>query len=704
MAAGGYDVIVKFGADLSALQKGFKDAGSESSVLDSKVKTLATSTNSIQVEPVSKLKDEFKTVGLNTSSASTEVKGMKTALGEVKNLNSLENEAKGAINLKQQLTTTSKEARGLNSVMKAFGGEGSPILKEVGAVGRLGAAFTGDAQGAGLLGTIMGSFGGILLPVVAIAASLIAIFVTLYATSKTFRDMIGGVVNTFKEVFGWVMQIKDALMSGDFTKAGDLIKSGFAHAFDSIKNFDYGAWAGKMVKVFEESATTIGNALLSAFNFLSHIDYGGLFAGLLDAISHALDSILNFDPGPMIDKIINAIGSLFDSLFATGGKGDVGTKVGSGVEKAAPDILGKLGNVFIKLVALLPTIFAKIAIALGTALAKVDWGPIFLKIGLLLGNAMIVVLKSLYGGIGQWIWDAIVKGFNLYVKFWTGLRTALLTVAGGIGQWIWDAIVTGFNFYVKFWTGLKNALASFGTYLWSLISGLGTQLWNAYKSAFQGIETYLTGLLIGLGMWMWNNMKSAIGGFGSWLGGLTSGIGGTIWGSITGAVSGFGSWLAGQITGIGAAIYNDIVKSATGIAHAFADALNIVHVSLDATPPFLHISGLFGEGGFVNGPMLAMLGERFEPEMVVPKRHWDLVSPQLFNVLPGGQAYAPGITGYGGGGIIPPARAISGATGAAAIQTGASYHTTVVVDSENLTRKVYQANRQHEIYNKFRGA
>ena len=83
--------------------------------------------------------------------------------------------------------------------------------------------------------------------------------------------MIGGVLNTFKEIVGWVGQLASALTSGNFSKAGDLLKSGFTGAVDAIKNFDYGAWAAKMVLSIKESLGTIGSVILDGLSSLSDI-------------------------------------------------------------------------------------------------------------------------------------------------------------------------------------------------------------------------------------------------------------------------------------------------------------------------------------------------------------------------------------------------------------------------------------------------
>ena len=728
------DVIVTFGADLTKLKEGFAEAGVGAEGLDTKVKGLSTSTASIKSDSVTKLTSDLT----NTSTAT---KGLKTDLADVSKASTLENAGKDATNYKQILQSTSKEARGLNMTMKAFGDSGSPMLKELGATTRLGAAFTGDAQGAGVLGMVMSTFGGILLPAIAIVLAITAGFAVLYATSKTFRDMISGVVTTLQNIVGWVKELVGDLMSGNFSKFGDDLKTGFEGAINSIKNFDFGAWAGKMAQVFVESFNTIknidwggiGNSILSAISqyldwsaqvrsSFMKVDWGGMLNGFLTAIDNVLTQLLSFDPTSMINNIINAIGGAFDSLFGgAGSKGDVGGQVSKSVQKAGPDILGKLGDVFVKLLVLLPTIFGKIGLALFTALSKVDWGAVFSKLAgaaVTLGTALMSALKGVdWKSIFTLIFvtltyfgQAIIKAFQTidWGKAFTTLMAALGVVANAFLTWI-IGLPWG-TWALDLWNDIVAALATFGTWLWGLISPLPGQLWAA-----------IVGALGTFGTWLWGLISSAVGQFGSWLEGLVSGIGQAIWGFIQSAVGGFGTDIIGQVSGLAGAIGSAIttgisgmaagIQSAvsglggwlttsaasffSGIPAAFSSALGQVKVTLDTTPPFLHIS--LAEGGIVSphsGGILATLAEAGEPEVVVP---WHRVGEDWGSLI-------SSLPTFGGGGVVVP----SGSVGfAGSKQSGTSgvtnYNTYVTVDSESMTRKVLAAHVENERYHHLAG-
>ena len=123
------DVIITFGADLTKLKEGFAEAGVGAEGLDTKVKGLSSSTASIKSDSITKLKTDLADTSVTS-------KSLKTDLADVSKASSLENAGKDATNYKQILQSTSKEARGLNMTMKAFGNSGSPMRSEERRVGK----------------------------------------------------------------------------------------------------------------------------------------------------------------------------------------------------------------------------------------------------------------------------------------------------------------------------------------------------------------------------------------------------------------------------------------------------------------------------------------------------------------------------------------------------------------------------------------
>jgi TP901 family phage tail tape measure protein len=744
------------------------------------------------------------------------------------------------------MTSFTQIQKAVSTIGPMMGKLAAPAGKAVGAAEGLASKLPG-------LGALGGEGGGmasmlapvmpLLTPILVAVAAIAAVFAVLYATSKTFRDVVGGILGKFQELFAWAGRFVGVLTSGNLGGAFDMLKKAIGDVGHMFATIDWGGVGRTIIKVFQESFATIsgavgpfigtiGKALGGAFDSLKKIDWGGMFAGGLDAVAKFLDSLLNFDPGPMIDSLISAIGGAFDSLFGgggkadvkgattTGGKADLGGNLSKSVEKAGPDILGKLGNVFVKLVGLLPAIFVKVATALATALGKVDWGTVFNKIGVaivaavkgalgpalsgvgvalanalggagdflskLFGGAGAAISKFLgtlassvgtyLGGFGQWIWNAVIAVFKLDVKLWTWLANTVKTYAGGFGQWIWNAIITAFNFDKKLFQAVITAFSTFGAKLWDLVKGLGDKIktnvwdklagfgawliqqiatigsraWSWISGALGGFGNWLitqvttigsriwgwiSGAVGGFGNWLitqassigsriWSWITGAVGSFGSWLGGLVSGIGSTIWSRISGAVGQFGSWLGGLVSGIGGSIWNSIVSAVSSFGSHLVDLIKNVTWDLSGIGTaltnaikgawnntigghhsFLGISfdvPMIAKGGVIPatpGGRLFVAGEGNEMEVVVPGSR---VGEEWSSLLSGPNALQHLAKGAVIGSNIPMSAPAAAPAAGSGMTSNPSYYATVIVDSEDMTRKVFKGFRDLEDYNLMR--
>jgi phage-related minor tail protein len=664
---------------------------------------------------------------------------------------------------------------------KAVEGEAAGAVggEAAGAEG-LTAGLGGAVAEGGILATVLATIGPILLPVVAIVASIAAFFAVLYATSSTFRGAVGDLMGQFQSLVGWVGTLVGDLTSLNFGKFGGDLISGLQGGFNTIKN-DIMGFPGMMVTAIGESVSTIsgifgqvGGMLSGAFNSLKSIDWGGMFAGALDAFDNLLTGILNFDPTPMITGIIDAIGGAFDSLFGGGGSGGTaGAKASGGLSgglsqgmaKAGPDILGKLGDVFIKLLVGLPVIFGKIGLALFEALSKVDWGTVFSKLAgaaTVLGTALMSALKGVnWNQIFTLIFvqltyfgQAITKAFQVidwgkiatqlgegmktaFIVFWTfvlaeipqlatWMRSAFITfwtyVLGAIPQlagWMRSAFITFWSFVIgeipQLADWMKNAFITF----WSFVLAEIPQLAGWMSDAFVTFWSFVAGLVSEFGGWiwaqlspipgeLWNGITGALSTFGSWLWQLISGVPGQLGSGIQNAVSGFGTWLSGQITGIGQKIMDDIKSvvdlGAWLVSSVTSAAGNIGNEVKNA------ILGAIGGAGSAAAKTLGLQGG-------------GIVGPQSGGILAtlaeAGEAEVvvpwhrvgedwgsliASLPHYGAGGVVVPGGSV-GVTGSKQTSAGGvtNYNTYVTVDSEDLTRKVLMAIDEKERYHHLLG-
>ena len=453
----------------------------------------------------------------------------------------------------QAEATTSTMA--LAGELTAVDAEEAVAGTEAAAMGASGAMGGAAAEG-GILATVLAGIGPILLPVVAIVAAVGAGFAVLYATSSTFRSMLGGVVTTLQNIMSWVGQIAGALMSGNFSKAGELLKSGFEGAINAIKNFDFGNWAVQMITSIKESVGMIGGIILQGLSQLG--DIANTIANWLAGINW----------NQVIDGLINAITSMFGG---GGGGGTAGTKVSTGMNKslvdgatkAAPQVLAKLLpallNLGVQLGLILPKVMGAVAMALVNYLMKVDWGAVLAG----LNAALIGGAFKFFTAIINLDWG----GFALRVI--TFLITAIPRFLTAVENLDWG------GFALRVITALETAAIGFLTAVENLDwGGFANTVITDLGNAATGFLTYLQNLDWGaLGTSVLNGIESAFGSFAG--------------------------WLAGQFGNIGSDVYNSLTK---------------IHFSVDASG--IHLS--YGaEGGLVTKPTLMVVGEA-GPELIVP--------------------------------------------------------------------------------------
>lgn len=862
---------------------------------NSKMSSAGAATKDISKGDMSKLQKEMNDSSSSAGKLTKELKSVDKELKDIQKDAKIEMKMDSK-QLKKEMMGNRKKLMQVNKLSKAFGGEKIGGIGQATALLGAGGAFSGELA---MLAPVIAAISAAFIPIVIAVGAIVALFAILITTSGTFRSMIGGLVAGFQQIFGWVQNVAGALMSGDFGKAGQLIKDGFTGAFDVIKNFDYGSVPANLIKSFTESfnvirdtilniaswfsqidwggvwdtlvsslgsafdtiQSTFGNAfvqllgplydlsfalgdtfnyllsifgefaarikeafgflakgdiggfinkiseafatlwkdimqldwggifsevatdlreklteafnsvvsqlgtifapvgkiLSSVFDTLKSIDWGGMFAGALDAVAGILDTLMNIDPSPIIDMIVNAIGGLFDTIMAIdwgamlqglvdaitglfggggggGGKADIGAQMSTSVEKAGPDILGKLGNVFVKLVSLLPTVFMKATTALAAALGAVDWGAVAGKMWASF-TTTLAGLVTFLGGLPwlEWattVWNALIGILGTVVTWlinlpwldWaTAVWNALIGLLGTIVTWL-IALPWG-TWALAVWNFMISG-AALGQIVWWLISLPWAQwagsLWNALVTAIGGMVTWLKGLP--WGQWageLWEKLKAAVIGFGAWLLEKSLAFFVGLPGKIQSALIGFGQWLidaaASFFTAIGDRIRTALgLKSDLATANEDATALiatlrnSRVEKDKDGRITGIYVPNASGSenkiaayqhGGIfeaIAGGQLIRVGEGHEREVLIPWHRvgedWGTLIPSLGKTNSSNSIVGGGVSSLGG----------SKSSSSQASST-INYNTYITVDSENLKRKVFEANREHEQYNQLRG-
>ena len=199
----------------------------------------------------------------------------------------------------------------------------------------------------------------------------------------------------------------------------------------------------------------------------------------------------------------------------------------------------------------------------------------------LLGDLM----KGDFGKLGNDFKNGILGAFDVLKKFdWGGLRNTILAALAGIG-------IAIFNFIkgVDWGQLLVTILAALNTIGTAVLGFLTTTDWGQ----------------------LLNTIRTTLGPLGV---AVLEFIVNVDWGRVLTA-------LVGALADIGGRVIGLIVSADWGqIGSALAGALGSVHVSLDTTPPFLHI-GFGAQGAYVRsraGGQLMVVGEGGEDEYIIP--------------------------------------------------------------------------------------
>jgi TP901 family phage tail tape measure protein len=244
---------------------------------------------------------------------------------------------------------------------------------------------------------------------------------------------------------------------------------------------------------------------------------------------------------------------------------------------------------------------------------------------------------SWLGGIAQAGWGLIVSAFsavgNAVTNGWNTLRTAAsayFSWLGSIVQAGWGVLSSAFTAVgtaiTNGWNAIRGAASAYFSWLgstaqagWSvLVSGWSTavssigQLFGALARLF---EAYYVRPLVNLATTVWDALRSGWTGLSDWVGGIFTALGRAFSTYVTGPIS--GAWT--RIVDTTKAALRGMLQWAANAMNGVINMINSVLSGVNRVRAALGLSqfaplGLlqvpaFAQGGFVNGPTLAMVGD-----------------------------------------------------------------------------------------------
>jgi hypothetical protein len=268
-------------------------------------------------------------------------------------------------------------------------------------------------------------------------------------------------------------------------------------------------------------------------------------------------------------------------------------------------------------------------------------------------SAIITVIGAIGPVLGAII-PALV-GMPALIAGWAGAIGPLVAALGGLGQ-ILIAVFSGPVGWIALLAAVGVAIYAFRDQIGAVFQGLGYLL----EAAAQGFKSVFIDPVLGALQFMTDGIQQLFSALGKMLSTPFEVAANAIRGVVNGVISGVEGAINGAIGGI-----NQLVRAANR-------ALAVLQI-----PQIPEFSGVslprFAEGGVVNGPTMALVGEGGEPEYIVPQSK---AAGFAANWIAGRRG-ASAIPRFAEGGVVVPSTAqVSIQTGPVTQMGGTDFVTT----------------------------
>ena len=423
----------------------------------------------------------------------------------------------------------------------------------------------------------------------AIGAAITAI--TAGGLAATIAGWLGALAPLLGAL-GTLGQILIGIFSGPVGWAALLIAAAVAlYAFrDKIGEFL--SWiGGAFAPVFNAVvgvAAAAWQAISAAFVKYVITPITGAWSSLMTVLGNALNAYVNFYKG-----VITTLFALFVYYVVTP------------ITSAWSSLMTVLGNALSAYVnfykGVLTTLFALFVYYVVTPIANA-WSSLMTA----LGNAL-----NTLGSFFSRVWQAIGAAFGQYVatpiaSIWSSLMTNLSNALNTLGSFfsrVWQAISAAFSQYVvtpitAAWSALSSALGRAFTALATLATG-----------AWQAISTAFGRFVVAPISTAWTNLTTFLTGV---MTNVTTGIS-NLWNGMVGNVKG----ALRSMLSFAANALNSVIGAIRTVIQGINVARAAVNMGPIGMPGFIKVPA-FAEGGVVNRPTLAMVGEGGQSEYIIP--------------------------------------------------------------------------------------
>lgn len=495
--------------------------------------------------------------------------------------------------------------------------------------------------------TAVATFGAVLAGLL-IGTRLVAMFTALSTALAVARTIIAGVRGAmlllnfamYSNPIGLVVIAIAGLIAGlvYLYKNVEPVRRVIDGLFSSIAGFvmGVGAWFAKLPGMIGGVLSTIGNF------------FSGIFDTVSGAVGGAMSSVGDFFSG-IFDTVVGAVGSAMSSVgaFFVNGFDAAKQAVSTGIDATIGFFAALPGRIG-KMLAALPGVLyegftsavAGVAIALITAFALVY--ALFFRVPTIISEALV--------DLGEYIVEAFLRGLDIVsgllakwgtatLDFFAALPGMIGNALAALGDFMLKNTVAAFYVLVDFFTSLPGlildaltslgsviasavtdalaVLAAFGNSAAAFFTSLPGRIWNALSP--------LPGLLLGL----FQSAGTKALGAATRLGTSTISFFSALPGRIAAGLSSLGSKIGGAFSSAAGAalravgsLISSIVKLFSSLPGKIVGAIGDVGSKImgkikSGLPSSVRNLLPFANGGIVNGPTAALIGEAGR-EVVIP--------------------------------------------------------------------------------------
>lgn len=269
-----------------------------------------------------------------------------------------------------------------------------------------------------------------------------------------------------QKLTGWIQQLKNAFISGDWKKFGQIIGDGINGVFSAIEAINVGAKIGGLC-----SAITT-----AAYSALLTIDFMGIGSTLGQMLTTAIEQVDWSQTGNTIGLALITLPSVIVGFILATDWGKVGAAISDTLKSAMATVTRWIQG----------TDWLQIGQSIADLIKGIDWGGLASSLFSLLGAALGAGVSALWGFV-----DDTVKSIKEYFterieaaggNVAKGLLNGILEALGNIGSWISENIISPF---VAGFSGLGNSVID-------VVEGMINSIIRGINKLLGGLNSFLS--------------------------------------------------------------------------------------------------------------------------------------------------------------------------------------------------------------------